>query len=168
MAMNTEQIRAKLATLDPKDDEQWTGDGLPDLSLFPGVKRAEVTAAAPRFSRKTLEESPEAAFDAVVETGNKVPEPPKPADEERPGTSDAYIAWCEKRGFTPDGSRLDQMRRMEVIERQSKARAEQMLSEQAAVREAASKFPGARKSPIDAAYAARRPTDRPPPPNPVK
>ena len=48
-----EQIQNILLTMDPTNDEQWTEDGAPVLSLFPeGTTRKEVTDAAPEFSRE--------------------------------------------------------------------------------------------------------------------
>jgi len=50
------EIRAALAQLDTKNNDQWTGDGLPAIDavnkLVKGsVRRAEITEAAPKFTR---------------------------------------------------------------------------------------------------------------------
>lgn len=49
------QIIEALRKLDPNNDEHWTADGLPKLEALgvKDVKRAEVTKAAPHFTRTT-------------------------------------------------------------------------------------------------------------------
>lgn len=54
----SDEIRAALATLDPKNENHWTEGGQPRLDalgLTPVPKRADVTAAAPLFSRSNPE-----------------------------------------------------------------------------------------------------------------
>ncbi len=54
----SDEIRAALATLDPKNENHWTEGGQPRLDalgLNPVPKRADVTAAAPLFSRSNTE-----------------------------------------------------------------------------------------------------------------
>lgn len=54
----SEEIRAALATLDPKNENHWTEGGQPRLDalgLSPVPKRSDVTAAAPLFSRSNPE-----------------------------------------------------------------------------------------------------------------
>lgn len=54
MAQNkTAIIQAALLALDVKNDEMWTSDGSPRIDSLgiPGLKRAEIVAAAPQFSR---------------------------------------------------------------------------------------------------------------------
>src|SRR5688500_19828799 len=54
----SDEIRAALATLDPKNENHWTEGGQPRLDalgLTPLPKRQEVTAAAPLFSRSNPE-----------------------------------------------------------------------------------------------------------------
>jgi len=52
-----EEIREALTKLDPANDDHWTGEGYPAIDavnkLVPGtVKRAEITEAAPTFTRE--------------------------------------------------------------------------------------------------------------------
>lgn len=72
-------IRDALARLDPATDDHWTTDGLPRLDVlrtFLGAdaSRADVTKAAPEFSRANLAlpEAP-AAQEAVQESLEEVP-----------------------------------------------------------------------------------------------
>jgi hypothetical protein len=63
MSDETTAIRAALAKLDPKNDEHWTENGNPRLDALgftPTPKRADVTNAAPLFTRTnpTLEAAP--------------------------------------------------------------------------------------------------------------
>jgi len=48
-----EEILAALGKLDPQNDDHWTGDGLPRIDKLgiQGLKRADITAAAPQFTR---------------------------------------------------------------------------------------------------------------------
>ena len=50
----TEQIKEALLKLDVNNDELWTGDGLPKVEALsiPGIKRADITEAAPQFTRE--------------------------------------------------------------------------------------------------------------------
>lgn len=54
-----EKIKAGLLTLKPENADQWTADGLPKVDALgiPGLKRADITAVAPQFTREnpTLE-----------------------------------------------------------------------------------------------------------------
>ncbi len=53
---NQEDILEVLHGLDPENDEQWTGDGLPRMDQFSeGTTRADVTDVAPKFTRATLD-----------------------------------------------------------------------------------------------------------------
>ena len=47
------KIEAALTGLDPRNAEHWTAEGLPSLKALgiEGIKRADVTAAAPHFTR---------------------------------------------------------------------------------------------------------------------
>jgi hypothetical protein len=56
----SQAILEALALLDPKNDGDWTGDGLPRLDVLKVGTRAQVTAAAPNFTRgnPTLEPKP--------------------------------------------------------------------------------------------------------------
>lgn len=47
------KIEAALKGLDPRNAEHWTAEGLPSLKAIgiEGIKRADVTAAAPHFTR---------------------------------------------------------------------------------------------------------------------
>lgn len=49
----TSKIHTALAALDPANDDHWTADGLPKIEALKleGVKRADVTTAAPHFRR---------------------------------------------------------------------------------------------------------------------
>jgi len=53
-------IEEALLLLDPKNDEQWTTDGLPKVEVVatltdnPSVTRADITAVNPNFNRKSL------------------------------------------------------------------------------------------------------------------
>lgn len=54
--MKSELILEKLATLDPDNKDHWNADGQPRLgAIGEGVKREEVLAAAPLFSRQNPE-----------------------------------------------------------------------------------------------------------------
>jgi len=54
-----------LNTLDPKNDDQWTADGLPRMDVVEGlvgdksITRADVTNAAPDFTRETAADVPD-------------------------------------------------------------------------------------------------------------
>lgn len=62
----SQEIIDALKELDPKNDDHWTGDGLPKLSALKDVKanRQEVTAAAPHFTR----ENPKVEIEQEIET----------------------------------------------------------------------------------------------------
>lgn len=74
-------IRGALSKLDPKDDKQWTADGLPAVEAlkqlsqsFKNLTRGQITAAAPTFTRfnTTLDPDGDDAPEGVV------PEQPGP------------------------------------------------------------------------------------------
>jgi hypothetical protein len=54
-------IREALEKLDPENNEQWTNDNLPQIGVvqeltgLKGLKRGEITAAAPLFTRESLD-----------------------------------------------------------------------------------------------------------------
>lgn len=53
--MNVEKIIKVLKCLDVNDDNLWTDNGLPRISVFKeSITRAEITAAAPEFYRENL------------------------------------------------------------------------------------------------------------------
>lgn len=66
---NKKKIREALAALDPANHSDWTDDGMPALDavstlLGENVKRADVTAAAPGFTREHREFEPSQKADA--------------------------------------------------------------------------------------------------------
>lgn len=92
--MSAEAIRAALAKLDPSNDDQWTGDGLPRIDVVQklagvgNLTRGAITGASPQFSREnpslelpepiTQVEEPggapgEPAPDLVVDAGPEAP-----------------------------------------------------------------------------------------------
>ena len=79
-----DKIREALAKLDKANDDHWTEDGLPVLEALGGkFTREQVTAAAPKFTRETLDAS--AAPDPAEEPKDEKPEPevkPEPAQKE--------------------------------------------------------------------------------------
>jgi hypothetical protein len=78
----SDKIKAALAKLDPKNDNHWTGDGLPRietlrlLSGTPTLTREEVLAVAPTFSRQSAAAetapAPSAAPAATADTSKSV------------------------------------------------------------------------------------------------
>lgn len=72
--MEAADIRAVLRELDPEDDDHWTQDGLPrlDLAGLRGLRRRDVTNAAPLFTRT----APGGAAEPVDEA------PPDPGEDE--------------------------------------------------------------------------------------
>lgn len=78
--MNLDQA---LAHLDPANDEHWTADGLPrmdvvaEISGNAGLKRKDVTNAAPELTRST---APELVYEDAVEEDDDEPEQ-YPAEE---------------------------------------------------------------------------------------
>ena len=81
-------IQQALLKLDVKNDDHWTGDGLPrvDKLGISGLKRGDVTAAAPQFTRDnfTLEikSGDETQDPAKAETPQTPPNPPSEQDLE--------------------------------------------------------------------------------------
>lgn len=156
MPLHPEQIRAYLSKLNPNDDDHWTEDGAPSLAGLPkGTARADVTKAAPKFSRKSIDLS---AVD---------PEPPPPAAAEpeaaKPlegySTGEEYRAWCREQGCAPNKDRLDQLQRMDAINAQRKNTAARVHTERELRQQASGLLP--KVSPLDAAMRQRRPGDRP-------
>lgn len=106
--MRPEEIRAKLQTLDVKNDDLWTEDGVPVLAAIGQVTRAQVTAAAPTFSRKTPSTKPTSSTNNAEEDDHEdiVGEPHRAAGSfkkpelnspEKPRhilETEASMAWC--------------------------------------------------------------------------
>lgn len=89
----SEKIIEALKKLDPAADDHWTADGLPKVEALgiEGVKRADVTKAAPHFKRDNLVIDTPAVVKAAAEAAK--PEPAKPSlDERRKVASDALAA----------------------------------------------------------------------------
>lgn len=88
----SEKIIEALKKLDPAADDQWTADGLPKVEALgiEGVKRADVTKAAPHFKR----DNPTLDTPAVVKAAAEAqpPAPDKSLDERRKVASDALAA----------------------------------------------------------------------------
>jgi hypothetical protein len=82
----SDEIRAALQKLDPKNDAHWTEDGLPAIAALGFKKapsRAEITNAAPKFTRVTLDISAAAAERPATETADGAqPQPMLAKDEE--------------------------------------------------------------------------------------
>jgi hypothetical protein len=80
-----EEIKQALLALDPNNDEHWTGDGSPriDALQISGIKRADITAVAPHFTREnpTLDLDPDLEKqDDVVEEPEEVSDPEEQDD----------------------------------------------------------------------------------------
>lgn len=77
----SETIIRALKTLDTANDEHWTTEGAPRLEALQlaGVKRAEVTAAAPHFSRT----NPSFETPASVDEKKREAEIAKKAEEDK-------------------------------------------------------------------------------------
>jgi hypothetical protein len=74
-----EQIQEALGKLDTKDDSQWTGDGLPQVSVMSElvghkVTRAQVTSAAPAFTRDNPSVDGEEPEDELDDTADETTE----------------------------------------------------------------------------------------------
>jgi len=58
MTDNEQQIKEALSLLDPTDNDHWTADGLPKIDVvsslaeIKGLKRSDITKAAPTFTRE--------------------------------------------------------------------------------------------------------------------
>lgn len=77
------KIREALSTLDTKNDDHWTEDGLPRIDAIglDGVTRSEVSAAAPAFTRSNPEfvevsDVDEQVAGVASEFGDDDPAPP--------------------------------------------------------------------------------------------
>jgi len=84
-------ILTALKALDPKNDDHWTSDGLPRLDAIKvsGVKRGDVTDAAPNFTREnpTLE-APAPAADPSGPTAQGAEAAPTPEADQAQGGGD--------------------------------------------------------------------------------
>ena len=64
MSDNTAKIIEALALLEVDNDEHWTGDGMPRVSMIEeisglkGLKRGDITGAAPNFTRENVHVQP--------------------------------------------------------------------------------------------------------------
>ena len=88
----TQDILTALELLDPQEDSHWTDLGLPamavicELANMPGLTRAQLTAAAPAFTRKNL---------VLPEIEKVVEAQPEAAPAVASTELDAEIAACE-------------------------------------------------------------------------
>jgi hypothetical protein len=95
--MSKDVIQEALGKLNPTDNDHWTQDGLPrigkveELSGLKGLKRADVTAANPKFTRQAvLDATPDEPEETPAETPTEPVEPTEgDATDETPADPDA-------------------------------------------------------------------------------
>jgi len=79
MPVSKEKVLAALSQLDPTNDEHWTDDGMPVTSVVqkiaqdPEIRRSDINAAAPTFTRETAEPAPSAEAPVATAVEPAVP-----------------------------------------------------------------------------------------------
>jgi len=196
MSDKNEKIIAALATLDVNDDEHWTNDGLPAIAAVQKaadvgpLKRAEITAANPDFTRQSVidaankveDEEPEAdeADAEVPEAFKKVDEAEADDEAEQPAVTDQelddmqaeidaltaqHAAIAEQANSAQKAAMDLQRRRDELIAKQAKNLPPDHVKQQHDIADYLASQQRQREeraglSQIDTSYAARRPTPR--------